>query len=85
MAVVSHDEKVDPVGSCVGQKGVRVQSIISEIHGEKIDIVPFSPNIDKFIASSLSPARVTEVELKEEEKRADEERRLKRERKKSLE
>ena len=70
MAVSSKDEKVDPVGSCVGQKGVRVQSIISELFGEKIDIVPFSNNTEKFIASSLSPAKVTEVELDQAEKRA---------------
>ncbi len=70
MAVSSSDEKIDPVGSCVGQKGVRVQSIISEIKGEKIDIVPFSASIEKFIASALSPARVTEVEINEEGKEA---------------
>lgn len=70
MAVSSSDEKVDPVGSCVGQKGVRVQSIISELFGEKIDIVPYSPITEKFIAASLSPARVAEVELEKEEKRA---------------
>jgi len=70
MAVSSKDEKIDPVGSCVGQKGVRVQAIISEIFGEKIDIVPFSPNIEKFIAASLSPAKVTEVEVDIENKEA---------------
>jgi len=70
MAVSSKDEKVDPVGSCVGQKGVRVQSIISELFGEKIDIVPYSDNLEKFIAASLSPAKVTEVELERKEKRA---------------
>ncbi len=70
MAVSSKDEKVDPVGSCVGQKGVRVQSIISELFGEKIDIVPYSDNLEKFIAASLSPAKVTEVELVNSEKRA---------------
>lgn len=70
MAVSSNDEKVDPVGSCVGQKGVRVQSIISELFGEKIDIVPYSDVTEKFIAASLSPAKVTEVELDHEEKRA---------------
>jgi len=70
MAVSSKDDKVDPVGSCVGQKGVRVQSIISELFGEKIDIVPFSNTTEKFIASSLSPAKVTEVELDQKEKRA---------------
>ena len=70
MAVSSKDDKVDPVGSCVGQKGVRVQSIIAELFGEKIDIVPWSSNTEKLIAASLSPARVTEVELVDEEKRA---------------
>jgi N utilization substance protein A len=70
MAVSSKDEKVDPIGSCVGQKGVRVQSIISELFGEKIDIVPYSDSLEKFIAASLSPAKVTEVELYTKEKRA---------------
>lgn len=70
MAVSSTDDRVDPVGSCVGQKGVRVQAIITELYGEKIDIIPFSANMDKFIASSLSPAKVIDVELNQEEKRA---------------
>jgi transcription termination/antitermination protein NusA len=71
MAVYSRDDKVDPVGSCVGQKGVRVQSIITELFGEKIDIIPFSFTTEKFIAASLSPAKVTEVILHEEDKRAE--------------
>ncbi|OGC57494.1 transcription termination factor NusA [candidate division WWE3 bacterium RIFCSPLOWO2_12_FULL_36_10] len=70
MAVSSKEEKVDPVGSCVGQKGVRVQSIIAELGGEKIDIVPYSPNIEKFIASSLSPAKVMEVNVDIDNKEA---------------
>ncbi len=70
MAVVSHDDKVDPVGSCVGQKGVRVQSIIAELYGEKIDIIPYSDITEKFIAASLSPAKVTAVEINEEEHKA---------------
>jgi transcription termination/antitermination protein NusA len=70
MAVSSSDEKIDPVGSCVGQKGVRVQSIISEVFGEKIDIIPYSSSVEKFVAASLSPARVTEVELDMENKKA---------------
>ncbi|KKS22579.1 MAG: NusA antitermination factor [candidate division WWE3 bacterium GW2011_GWA1_41_8] len=70
MAVSSSDEKVDPVGSCVGQKGVRVQSIISEVFGEKIDIIPYSSSPEKFVAASLSPARVTEVELDHDERKA---------------
>jgi N utilization substance protein A len=70
MAVSSNDERIDPVGSCVGQKGVRVQSVIAELSGEKIDIVPFSDDEAKFIAAALSPARVTEVVLDREEKKA---------------
>lgn len=70
IAVSSNDEKVDPVGSCVGQKGVRVQSIISELNGEKIDIILYSDDIDKFIAASLSPAKVTGVEVDYDEEEA---------------
>jgi len=70
MAVSSREDKVDPVGSCVGQKGVRVQSIIAELFGEKIDIVPYSDIAEKFIASSLSPAKVTEVDVNLETKEA---------------
>jgi N utilization substance protein A len=70
MAVTSSDDKIDPVGSCVGQKGVRVQSIISELLGEKIDIIPFATSTEKYIAAALSPARVTEVEIDEAENKA---------------
>lgn len=71
MAVSSRDDKIDPVGSCVGQKGVRVQSIISELFGEKIDIISYSSSVERFIAAALSPAVVTEVVLDEDEKRAE--------------
>jgi len=70
MAVYSNDSNIDPVGSCVGQKGVRVQSIIQELNGEKIDIIPFATSVEKFIASSLSPARVVQVDINEEERKA---------------
>jgi N utilization substance protein A len=70
MAVTSADDKIDPVGSCVGQKGVRVQSIITELLGEKIDIIPYATSTEKFIASALSPARVTEVIIDEAENKA---------------
>lgn len=70
MAVSSKESNVDPVGSCVGQKGVRVQAIITEISGEKIDIVPFSMEADRFIASSLSPAKVADVILNKETREA---------------
>lgn len=67
IAVYSKDDKVDPVGSCVGQKGVRVQAVIAELNGEKIDIVPYSPSTEKYIASALSPAKVTDVQIINEE------------------
>ncbi len=70
IAVVSNEENVDPVGSCVGQKGVRVTTVISELGGEKIDIIPWNDNTEKFIASSLSPAKVLEVEVDEKYKSA---------------
>lgn len=68
IAVYSRDENVDPVGSCVGPKGMRVQAIVSELNGEKIDIIKWDPDSSKFVASSLSPAKVMAVEVWEEEK-----------------
>src|SRR3989344_5963877 len=56
IAVYSHQSGVDPVGSCVGQKGVRVQAVIGELNGEKIDVIQFNEDIEKFVASALSPA-----------------------------
>jgi N utilization substance protein A len=70
VAVASNQAGVDPVGSCVGQKGVRVQAVIAELGDEKIDIILYSEEIQKFIASSLSPAKVDNVMLNEEEKSA---------------
>lgn len=61
IAVSSSDEKVDPSGACIGQRGVRVQAVTDELNGEKIDIVNFSRSLDKFIASSLQPAHVLDV------------------------
>jgi N utilization substance protein A len=58
IAVHSNDAHVDPVGSCVGQRGVRVATVISELGGEKIDVIEWSPDIEKFIADALSPAKV---------------------------
>jgi len=66
IAVFSHDEHVDPVGALVGQQGVRVQTIMAELHGEKIDIVEWSPDTEEFIHDALSPAKVIEVELNEQ-------------------
>ncbi|HOP95315.1 MAG TPA: transcription termination factor NusA [Dictyoglomaceae bacterium] len=70
VAVLSHYPEIDPVGSCVGYKGVRIQNIINEVNGEKIDIILWSKNPAEFVARSLSPAKPTFVELKEDEKRA---------------
>ncbi|MCR4440928.1 MAG: transcription termination factor NusA [Peptococcaceae bacterium] len=70
IAVHSRNENVDPVGSCVGPKGLRVQSIVNELKGEKIDIVKWSSDAIKFIANSLSPAKVISVEIINDEKMA---------------
>lgn len=70
MAVTSHDSNIDAVGACVGQRGTRVQSVITELNGEKIDIIEWSADITDFISSSLSPARVIRVVLDEEEQSA---------------
>lgn len=68
IAVFSRDEDVDPVGSCVGHKGMRVQTIVNELKGEKIDIVKWNVDPIKYIANSLSPAKVVSVEVNEIEK-----------------
>ena len=70
IAVVSHEDGVDPVGSCVGQKGVRVSTVIAELAGEKIDIIEWDNDPAKFIANSISPARVLDVETLTERKEA---------------
>jgi transcription termination/antitermination protein NusA len=68
IAVHAADPEVDPVGSCVGQKGARVQTIVNELNGEKIDIVRWSEDPVVYVANSLSPAKVLEVQVNEEEK-----------------
>lgn len=68
IAVHSNDENVDPVGSCVGLKGMRVQAIVNELRNEKIDIVKWSADPAKYIANALSPAQVLSVAVNEEEK-----------------
>lgn len=70
VAVFSHQEGVDPVGSCVGQKGVRVMAVISEIGGEKIDIIEWSDDYHAFIKNALLPAKVLDVEAREDRKEA---------------
>jgi N utilization substance protein A len=68
IAVYSRDENVDPVGACVGHKGMRVQTIVNELRGEKIDIVKWNADPEKYIANALSPAKVVSVEVHEVEK-----------------
>jgi N utilization substance protein A len=63
VAVYSSDERIDPVGACVGIKGVRVQSIVRELNNERIDIVPYSSNPEAFVTRALAPARVVNVEV----------------------
>jgi N utilization substance protein A len=70
IAVFSKDDNVDPVGACVGQKGTRVNAIVDELKGEKIDIIKWSINAEEYISSSLSPAKVIRVDLDEENKTA---------------
>ena len=68
VAVYSPNENIDPVGSCVGQKGIRIQSVINELHGEKIDVIEWNPDTSIYIASALLPAQIMAVDIKEEEK-----------------
>lgn len=70
IAVFTAEEGVDPIGSCVGQKGTRVQAVIDELGGEKIDIIEWNEDRHKFIKAALSPAKVTKVDLDEEAKTA---------------
>ncbi|KGR80316.1 transcription termination factor NusA [Ureibacillus manganicus] len=68
ISVFAHDKDVDPVGSCVGAKGQRVQTIVNELNGEKIDIVEWSEDPVVFVANALSPSKVLDVQVDEEEK-----------------
>ncbi|MHB1293489.1 MAG: transcription termination factor NusA [Anaerolineae bacterium] len=70
VAVAALQPGVDPVGSCVGMRGVRIQNIVNELDGEKIDVVAWSPSIETYIGSALSPAKVVSVYLNEEDKTA---------------
>lgn len=70
IAVWTDDANIDPVGSCVGQKGVRVGTITNELSGERIDIIEWSPNSEEFVRKALSPARVLDLELHEDEHKA---------------
>ena len=71
IAVLSHDADVDPVGACVGMKGTRVQSIVRELSGEKIDIVRWSTKYQEFITNALSPAQLVSIKINESNKTAE--------------
>ncbi|MGP0093244.1 MAG: transcription termination factor NusA [Xanthobacteraceae bacterium] len=71
IAVISRDSSVDPVGACVGMRGSRVQAVVNELQGEKIDIIPWSPDIATFVVNALAPAEVAKVVLDEERERID--------------
>jgi len=66
IAVLSHDSSIDPVGACVGMRGSRVQAVVAELQGEKIDIIQWSPDIATFVVNGLAPAEVTKVVMDEE-------------------
>ncbi|MBN8930136.1 MAG: transcription termination/antitermination protein NusA [Rhodospirillales bacterium 69-11] len=71
MAVISRDSSIDPVGACVGMRGSRVQAVVQELQGEKIDIIPWSPQAATFVVNALAPAEVTKVVLDEEAGRVE--------------
>jgi N utilization substance protein A len=71
IAVVSRDSSIDPVGACVGMRGSRVQAVVGELQGERIDIIPWSPDAATFIVNSLQPAEVAKVVLDEEAERIE--------------
>jgi N utilization substance protein A len=70
IAVTSDEEGIDPIGSCVGQKGIRVQAVIEELGGEKIDIIEWNEKPEKFIAAAISPAKVLDVKINDDRKEA---------------
>lgn len=71
VAVESYDERIDPVGACVGMKGSRIHGIVRELRNENIDVINFTNNMQLYIQRALSPAKITSIKLNEEEKRAE--------------
>src|SRR3954465_6135904 len=71
IGVISHDSSIDPVGACVGMKGSRVQAVVQELQGEKIDIIPWSQDLATFVVNALQPATVRRVVIDEEESRIE--------------
>jgi N utilization substance protein A len=70
IAVKSNDENIDPIGACVGQKGVRIQSIMDELNGERIDVINWSENVSILLKAALAPAEISYMDIDEDEKRA---------------
>ena len=71
IAVISNDSSIDPVGACVGMRGSRVQAVVGELQGEKVDIIPWSPDFATFVVNALAPAEVAKVVLDEDNQRMD--------------
>ncbi|MGL4541884.1 MAG: transcription termination factor NusA [Polymorphobacter sp.] len=71
IGVISRDSSIDPVGACVGMKGSRVQAVVQELQGEKIDIIPWSPDVATFVVNALQPAEVSKVVMDDEDNRID--------------
>ena len=71
IAVLSHDSSIDPIGACVGMRGSRVQAVVQELQGEKVDIIPWSAEIANFIVNALAPAEVSKVLMDEEKHKTE--------------
>ncbi len=71
IAVTSKDEKIDCVGACVGMRGTRVKDIVRELHGEKIDIIRWSPKLEEYVSAALSPAKVAEIHASKDKRRCE--------------
>ncbi len=69
MAVESYDDRIDPVGACVGMKGSRIHSIVRELQNENIDVINFTDNLELYLARALSPAKITSMKISEEKDR----------------
>jgi N utilization substance protein A len=71
VSVESYDERIDPVGACVGMKGSRIHSIVRELGNENIDVINYTENLKLFISRSLSPAKITSIQIDDDNKKAD--------------